>query len=302
MENKEQSLNLTGFLNLIVVYIVWGSTYLAIRVAVKDDGGFSPFILGFTRVIAGGCLLLLWGALRGDRLKPNRQELITLIVSGLMLWVGGNGLVNWAEQRTDSGLAALIIAATPIWVAIVEAAVDHKLPSWRMVIALLVGFSGIAVLTTPTLRHGVSADIVSIIALLLAGLSWGSGSVFQSRRPVGLVSVVNAGYQQLIGAIGFGFLVILLGETWTSPDANAWLAWSYLVIFGSLFAFTAFLRALKLLPTKIVMTYAYVNPVIAVFLGWIILGEKVTIWTIGGAILVLLGVAGVFRERYHSTK
>ena len=122
--------------------------------------------------------------------------------------------------------------------------------------------------------------------------------MFQSRRPMALSSVINAGYQHLIGALGFGLLVLLLGETWSTPDANAWLAWGYLVIFGSLFAFTSYLRAIKLLPMKIVATYAYVNPVIAVFLGWLILGESVTPWTLGWAFLVLLGVAGIFRERY----
>jgi len=297
-----KSVNISGLINLFIVYLVWGSTYLAIRVAVKDQGGFTPFILGFTRVVSGGSLLLIWGALRGERLKPTKQEFLTLVVSGLMLWVGGNGLVNWAEQRTDSGLAALIIAATPIWVAIVEAAIDRKLPSWRMVVALLIGFGGIAVLTAPTLRNGIRADLFSIFALLIAGLSWGSGSVFQSRRPVGLSSVINAGYQHLVGAIGFGILILLLGETWNTPSADAWLAWGYLVIFGSLIAFTAFLRALHRLPTKIVMTYAYVNPVIAVFLGWLILKEEVTSWTLGGALLVILGVAGVFRERFHSAR
>jgi drug/metabolite transporter (DMT)-like permease len=301
LDTKEKSPDLTGLLNLLVVYIVWGSTYLAIRVAVQEGSGFAPFILGFTRVLAGGSLLLLWGKLRGERIKPTRQEMVTLTVSGILLWVGGNGLVNWAEQRTDSGLAALIIAATPIWVTVVEALLDRKLPSWRMAGSLLIGFSGIAILTAPTLRGGVRADIFSILALLLAGLSWGSGSIYQSRRPVKLTSVVNAGYQQLIGAVGFGILVLLLGETWKSPSSEAWLAWGYLVVLGSLFAFTAFIRALRLLPTKIVMTYAYVNPVIAVFLGWLILGEKVTIWILAGALLVLLGVAGVFHERYRGT-
>ena len=297
MNSTEKNINLPGLLNLFVVYIVWGSTYLAIRVAVQEDGGFAPFILGFSRVIVAGTLLILWGVLRKERLKPNRQETITLVVSGLTLWVGGNGLVSWAEQRANSGLAALIIAATPIWVAIVEAMIDRKLPTLRMTAALLIGFGGIAVLTTPTLRQGVRADIISIVAILLAGLSWGIGSVVQSRRPVALTSVVSAGYQQLIGAIGFGFVILLLGETWSMPSPGVWLAWGYLVIFGSLFAFTAFIRALNLLPTKIVMTYPYVNPVIAVFLGWLILKEAVTPWTLAGAALVLLGVAGVFYER-----
>ncbi len=297
----EKSLNINGLLNLLVVYFVWGSTYLAIRVAVQEDGGFPPFILGFSRVLAGGSLLLLWAAFRRERIKPNRREWITLIFSGLLLWVGGNGLVNWAEQRTDSGLAALIIAAMPIWIAIVEALVDRKFPSWRLIIALLVGFGGIAVLTAPTLRGGVSGDIISVIALLMAGLSWGAGSVLVSRRPTELSIGVSAGFQQLIGAIGFLVIILILGEKWSQPSSEAWLAWGYLLIFGSLWAFTSYIKAIKLLPIKIVSTYAYVNPVIAVFLGWLILGETVTPQMIGGAALVLLGVAGVFRERARST-
>jgi len=295
-ENTETQ-NWVGLANLFVVYIVWGSTYLAIRITVKEDGGFAPFILGLTRVITGGSLLLIWGKLRKERLLPTREEIITLLITGSLLWVGGNGLVVWAEQRAESGLASLMLAATPIWVALIEAIADRKPPTWRLVGALLIGFSGIAVLTAPNLKSGFSADILSIIALLLAGLSWGAGSVYQSRRSTKLGSVVNAGYQQIVGAIGFSILVFASSETWSAPDSTAWMAWGYLVIFGSLLAFTAYLRAIKLLPMKIVATYAYVNPVIAVFLGWLILGETVTPWILGGATLVLLGVAGVFQER-----
>lgn len=294
------SRNWLGLINLVVVYIVWGSTYLAIRVSVKEDGGFSPFLMGLTRVIAGGGLLLLWGLLKGERLRPTREEALTLGVTGVLLWVGGNGLVVWAEQRAESGLASLIIAATPIWVAIIEALVDRKLPSWRLTVSLLIGFGGIAFLSVPNLQNGVGADAMSIVALLLAGLSWGAGSVYQSRRPTGFGSVVNAGYQHIAGAVGYSILVLAVGETWTAPDSTAWLAWVYLVVFGSLLAFTSYIRAIKLLPMKIVATYAYVNPVIAVFLGWLVLGEAVTLWMLGGASLVLLGVAGVFRERSRS--
>jgi drug/metabolite transporter (DMT)-like permease len=289
-----------GLINLFTVYVVWGSTYLAIRVAVRDGGGFTPFMLGSLRVIAGGLILLIWGALAGQRLKPTRQEWKTLLVSGLMLWVGGNGLVNWAEQRIDSGLAALIIAATPIWVALVEAIVDRRLPSGRMFAALVVGFLGIVVLTYPTLGTGVKADFWSVIGLLGAGLSWGTGSVYQSRKPVQLSPRVNAGYQHLVGAVGFIILVFILREPIPTPSQDAWLAFAYLVVFGSLLAFTAYVTALQQLPTKIVVTYAYVNPVIAVFLGWFVLQEPVSGYTLAGAALVLLGVSGVFRERYQS--
>lgn len=300
MKTTDKSLNVNGLLNLLVVYFIWGSTYLAIRVAVQEDGGFQPFILGFSRVIVGGSILLLWAAIRRERIIPTRQEWLTLIFSGVLLWVGGNGLVNWAEQRTASGLTALIIAAMPIWIALVEAVIDLKMPSWRLILALLIGFGGIAILTFPTLQRGVRSDILSVVAVLIAGLSWGSGSVLVSRRPLGLSTSVGAGYQQLIGAIGFLVIILLLGEKWATPSPDAWLAWGYLLIFGSLLAFTSFIRAVKLLPIKIVSTYAYVNPVIAVFLGWLLLGETVTPLMIGGAFLVLLGVAGVFRERAHS--
>ncbi|MBU1660333.1 MAG: EamA family transporter [Chloroflexi bacterium] len=289
----------TGLLNLFVVYIIWGSTYLAIRFAVRDGSGFPPFMLGATRVAVAGILLISWSALTRKRIKPTRQELITLAASGLLLWVGGNGLVNWAEQRADSGLAALIIAATPIWVAMIEAILDRRMPSLRMVGALFIGFVGIAVLSYPTLRSGVRADIGAVIGLLLAGLSWGTGSVLQSRRPVALTAQVSSGYQHLFGSLGFILMVLLLREPLPAPTTEAWLAWGYLVIFGSLLAFTSFVRALQLLPTKIVMTYGYINPVIAVFLGWLFLREPVTPWTLGGAALVLLGVAGIFRERYR---
>lgn len=298
---KEKSVNLAGFINLFVIYLVWGSTYLAIRVAVREGSGFPPFTLGATRVVSAGIALLIWSRLRKNRLVPSRKELMTLLVSGILLWVGGNGLVNWAEQRVDSGLAALIISATPIWTAIVTVIIDRELPTLRMVLALMIGFSGMVVLSIPVIEAGVQADLLSIIALLGAGLAWGTGSVIQSRRTVGLQDVTSAGYQQLFGGLGLLVVAIIMKEPFPTPIFEAWLAWGYLWFFGSILAFTSFIKALRLLPTKVVMTYPYVNPLIAVFLGWAILDEPVSGWTFGGAALILLGVAGVFRERYRET-
>ncbi|MBE9524605.1 MAG: EamA family transporter, partial [Chloroflexi bacterium] len=282
-----------------IVYIVWGSTYLAIRYAVREGGGFPPFTLGALRVSIAGVILLIWGLLSKQRMRPSGKEWGTLILSALLLWVGGNGLVNWAEQRADSGLAALIIAATPIWVAIIESFLDRKKPSFRMMAALLIGFMGIAVLSVPVLISGVQADLSSVVGLLLAGISWGSGSIVQSRRPVQLAPQVNSAYQHLIGSLGLAGMAWLLQEPRPTPSQDAWIALAYLVIFGSVISFTAYVTALKQLPTQIVMTYAYVNPAIAVFLGWIFLREPITAWTIGGAALILFGVAGIFRERYQ---
>ncbi len=294
---EEKDINLAGMLNLLVVYFVWGSTYLAIRIAVREGAGFPPFMMGLMRTGAGGLILLIWGALARKRLRPTKSELLTLIFSGIFLWNGGNGLVMIAEQRADSSLAALMIASTPIWVAIIEAILDRRPPSWLLVGALLVGFSGIAVLSAPVLRNSVQADTLSILALLGAALSWSCGTVLQSRRPVALSAQVSSGIQTLAGAVGFAGLTLLFGEPLPTPNTEAWLAWGYLVVFGSVLAFTAYVTALRLLPTNIVVTYSYVNPVIAVILGWIILREPITVWTIAGSALVLLGVWGVFRSR-----
>lgn len=128
-------------------------------------------------------------------------------------------------------------------------------------------------------------------------MTWGAGTIIQSRKPVELASRVSAGYQMLFGGVGFFILVLLTKEPIPTPTTEAWLAWGYLVLVGGVLAFTSYVTALRLLPTKIVMTYTYVNPVFAVILGWWILGESITVWTFAGTALVLVSVAGVFRDR-----
>lgn len=294
---KTSSLSTAGLLNLTVVYIVWGSTYLAIRVAVREGSGFPPFMMGAMRVILGGGLLLLWSGLSRKRIRLTRKELLLVAASGLLLWFGGNGLVVWAEQRAASGYAALVIAATPVWVALIEAVLDRRSPTFLLVASLAIGFAGIGILSAPLLRQSTRADVLSVGALLMAAVSWGTGSVLQSRNHVDLGPRVSSGYQQVFGGLGFLLAAVVFGEPLPTPTTQAWIAWVYLVVIGSVFAFTAYVQALRLLPTSVVMTYAYVNPVIAVVLGWLILREPITLWTICGAALVLLAVAGVFRDR-----
>lgn len=293
---KPSALDPIGLANLFVVYLVWSSTYLAIRIAVREGSGFPPFTMAFMRAILGGVILLLFSYLTRHRIRLTRQELFVVAVSGILLWVGGNGLVTFAEQRAESGLAALLVAASPIWAAVIEAIVDRKLPSRQLVLALLIGFGGIALLTAPALMTGVEADVIAVIALLSAPITWASGSVLQARRPVKLSPRVSSAYQMLFGAVAFLVPIVLLKEPLPAPAQDAWLAWLYLVIFGTL-AFISYVTALSRLPTRIVMTYAYVNPVLAVLLGHFVLGEDITIWTVGGSLLVLLGVTGIFRER-----
>jgi drug/metabolite transporter (DMT)-like permease len=276
---------------------VWGSTYLAIRVAVREGAGWGPFWLGATRVLAAAAALFLFNALRGVRLKPTRGEFGILVATGILLWVGGNGAVNWAEQRIDSGLAALIVGTMPIWVALMESLIDRRRPSFLLSASLVVGFAGLVVLTYPMLEDGVRSDLMGIVAVVFAAVSWGFGSIVVNRRPLRFDPIVISGWQQLAGGVGFTLIALMAREPAPQPTSEAWAAWIYLVVFGSLLAYTCFVYALKLLPTTVVMTYAYVNPVIAVLLGWIILSEPITGYTLVGMALIVAGVYGVFREK-----
>lgn len=285
-----------GVFHLLVVYLVWGSTYLAIRVGVRPGSGFTPLALGVYRVVTAGTILLIWSWLKKQRLKLSRRELILLFISGQLFWLGGNGLVMIGEQRADSGIAALIIAATPIWVAIINIFTTRTAPSWNLIASWVAGTSGIVALSMPTILAGLKADLLSILTINLAAISWAGGTVLQSKYHSNLTPTVHSGYQLLFGGIGFVTLAWIAGEPFPQPSTEAWIAWAYLVIFGSIVAFTSYTQALRLLPVNLVTTYSYVNPIIAVILGRIVLKEEITIWTIAGTVLILIGVAGVFRS------
>ena len=294
-------MNLRGLFHLIVVYIVWGSTYLAIRVAVRDGSGFPPFIMAGMRVIAASMILFGWSAVVRKGLRVGRREFGVLFVSGLLLWVGGNGLVTWAERTAESGYSALLVGSLPLWVVIMEAIIDRRPPTWRLIGALLIGLSGVVVLNGPVILAGSHQDVAAAVAIIIAAISWGIGAIFQRRKAVTLAPEVSSGYQQLFGGLGLLAASALSGEPAPAPISDAWLAWGYLIIFGSVFAFTSFVKATRLLPMNIVMTYAYVNPVVAVILGRLLLNESITIWTIGGSVLIILGVMGVFKEQPAKT-
>jgi len=292
-----QALDRKGLLHLLVVYVVWGSTYLAIRVAVREGAGFPPFTMAAMRVILASGLLLGWAWSRRERIRLLRGEVVLLGATGSLLWLGGNGLVNFGEQHADSGLAALLVAAMPIWTELITAVVDRRPPGWRTVGSVLVGFAGVALLTWPMLRDGTRADATAVVALLLAPFFWALGSIWLGRRQPALGVRAISGYQQLLGGLALAATALAAGEPAPQPTPAAWLAFGYLVVFGSLLAFTSYMATLRLLPYRIVVTYTYVNPVIAVALGWLVLGEAITPWTLGGAALVVAGVAGVFANR-----
>ena len=297
--NQEKQITAKGLAYLVTVYLIWGSTYMAIRLAVREGSGIPPFALGALRTLVAGSALLAWGVLRKMRVRLTRSEFITLTVAGLLMWPGANGLVNWAEQRADSSYAALLVGAIPIWTALIDSVWRRQRLSWRLLAFLVVGFAGIGLLTVPKLLVAEGADLVTILMLIAAPITWSVGSLLQIHRPVTVSPVVSSAYLHLLGGVGFVLLFFVTGEPWPTPTAEAWGALTYLIIAGSIIAFTAYVRTLRLLPTHIAMTYAYVNPVVAVILGWIILREDVSPIVLSGMGLILFGVWGVFREKYH---
>jgi drug/metabolite transporter (DMT)-like permease len=280
--------------------VFWGSTFLAIRVAVREGSGFPPFTMGGSRVLVAGLIILLIARLRSKRIQATRRELVILGISGLLLWTGGNGLVTWAEQRAESGFAALIIAIVPIWIALAEAYLDRRAPSPLLVASLVIALLGVGLLSAPVITSGVQADALSVVALGLGSLTWTAGTVLQSRRQVQLGHQASSGYQHLAGAFGYLLIARMAAEAAPDPIPEAWAAWGYLIIFGSIIGYTSYIQTLRLLPLSVATTNAFVNPLIAVLLGAIVLGEQVTPATLFGGALVMLGVAGVFRDRVRA--
>ena len=293
-----ENLSKKGLFHLFIVYTVWSTTYLGMRVGVDPANGFPPFLFGALRMGAAALILFALARLQHFTIKPTRQELVSLALVGNLLWMGGNGLVLWALQFADSGFASLIVASAPIWATLIELVQYKKKPSTVLLVALFVGFFGVAALSVPSLGKG-SSQAFAVIALLVAAISWALGSVIQTRRSVNLPPQVMSAYHQLFASVGFLLSSLVLGEPTPQPNLSAWLAWLYLVGFGSVFAFTSYIYSLQLLPINIAMTYAYVNPVLALFLGWLLLNEPIGIWTILGAALVLVSVFGIFSAKHQ---
>jgi len=286
------------WLALWVVYLVWGSTYLAIRVAVHPSHGtgLPPLILAGSRFVVAGLLML---AVTARRPAPDGlpdpmggRQWFSAAVIGLALPFGGNGLVSIAEKRVPSGMAAVILATIPIWAALLTALISRRAPSRQLVAGLSLGFAGVGVLVI-----GSGSGRVSLGGALLtvtAALSWASGSVWSKtaiavRRPL-----VMTGMEMLCGGIGCLVVAAVSGEFAdlhrSEVTTDAWLAWGYLVVFGSLFAYTAYVWLLRNAELSLVTTYAFVNPVVAVILGSLILSEP---FTVRSAIATIAVVAGV---------
>lgn len=277
---------LTAFL---VVYLVWGSTYLAIRVAVT---ALPPWLMAGSRMLVGGAALALLALALGHRWPRGWRALGTVALSATLMMPGSNGLVSWAEHAIPSNHAALILASSALWMAAFGSLgrEGERLSGWR-VLGLVIGFGGVLLLLIGALEAQV-APAMTYAVLMLAPVFWSLGSVFARRHRVEGSVVVLAALQMLIGGVEMSAIGLLSGEaarwTWTAPDA-LW-AWSYLVVFGSCIAYLAYAWLMREVSPALLGTYAYVNPAVAVLLGWWWLDESLTVLQALGTVIIVASV------------
>ena len=278
---------------LLIVYVVWGSTYLAIRYAIET---MPPLLSGGIRFVLAGLILLVvvvaargWGALRVSRAQAG-----TAAASGVLLLCGGNGLVSVAEQRVDSGLAALLVASIPLWIVVLRAVLGDR-PGLATAGGVVLGFAGVTLIFLP--GDSGDTDLAYAALCVLASLSWAIGSLLVTRRPVPAdpltlttIEMLAGGAVLFVAAAGHGELA---GFSVAEVSGRSWLALGYLVVFGSLVAFTAYVWLLGNAPVSLVSTYAYVNPAVAVLLGALLAGERLTGAALAGGLVVLAAVAVV---------
>lgn len=274
---------------LLTVYVVWGSTYLGIKVALE---GFPPFLLGSIRFLIAGIALYAWTAVRGGVARPTARQWGAAGLAGTLMLVGGNGAVTWAEQRIDSGVAALLVASVPLWMALLARLWQGERLRRVAVIGLLVGFVGVGVLVRPT---GDGVTLFPSLAVLFGALLWATGSIYVRQAPLPSHALRGTSMQMIAAGVVFGILGLAAGEgarfdvadvTWRAAGALA-----YLAMFGSIVAFSAYTWLLRNAQPSVVSTYAYVNPFVAVLLGALLLSEPVTGGMAVAAGLIIVGVA-----------
>ena len=271
------------------VYVIWGSTYLAIRFAIET---VPPFLMAGARYLTAGALLYAWSRLRGAP-RPSPVHWRSALLLGALLLLGGNGGVVWAEQHVSSGLVALLVSTEPLWIVLlVWLRSRQERPGPRVIAGLLLGFVGLVILVKPGSQGGVS--LIGAGVVLVASMSWAYGSLFSQRARLPASPLLSTGMQMLAGGSLLTAAGLLTGEpahfALAQVSTKSLLALAYLIVFGAVVAFTAYVWLLKVASPVLVSTYAYVNPLVAVFLGWALAGEPITRGTLVAAAVILTGV------------
>jgi drug/metabolite transporter (DMT)-like permease len=289
------NLSRSAWLALAIVYIVWGSTYLGIDLAVRT---MPPFLMAAMRFLIAGPLLYAWAIRRGDRAdRPTARQWLSAALIALPMLTIANSAVGWAEQTMDTGTAALIIASAPLWMALLDRVFYAQRVARGVVVGLAVGFGGVALLVAPGGADG--AGSTAAIVLVVTSLAWSVGSLYSRQADLPRRPLVSAAMQMIAGGVMLLPVAAVTGEFNTFDPAavslESWLGLAYLIVFGSIVAYSAYTWLLREVPISVAGTYAYVNPVVAVLLGTLVLGEPLTWQTLVGGGIILAAVALIVR-------
>jgi drug/metabolite transporter (DMT)-like permease len=275
------------------ICIIWGTTYLAIRVAVFH---YPPYLMAGTRQVLSGLILVAIALMINRQVDLSRKNILQQAIIGFLLITMGNGLVTWAEQYIQSGIAALICSTMPISAVLINIVSGKERLNLRVILGMLLGFSGVAVVFHESLNQQANGDnqifIIGIVALFVATFSWALGSLFNKRNADAKNSLFNAGLQVIIGG-SFMFIIspfVDHYDQFTLWNEEGFWAVVYLVVFGSVLAYAAYMYALKVLPVGFVTSYAYVNPLVAVLLGSWMLDEALNMYTILAFVMIIMGI------------
>ncbi|MBT4868774.1 MAG: EamA family transporter [Polaribacter sp.] len=278
------------FIAFIAIYIIWGSTYLLNKVVVTE---LPPFFLASIRFLTAGISMITIAAILKVDLSISKKQLLNTVIISFLFLVYGNSVFVWALQYLSSGFSSLIASTQPLFVLIIMKIIDRKPLKLRSLIGVFLGVVGMCLLISQREITATENSFLGIAVMLTCVLSWSYGSVFVSKATLPKNYLVSAGYQMIIGGLIQMVISISLQETWSSPSdwsSNVQLSMLLLVVFGGIIAFTAFNYLLKKVATEKVATSAYVNPIIALFMGWYFLDEKLTTQSIVASIILLTGV------------
>ncbi len=306
--SPERSVSRTRvILAFAAIYIIWGSTYFFIREALD---GFPPFMLGGIRFLVAALLMFSWCVATGVSIKPG-VDLKNAAITGFLLCFVGNGAVVWVEQSIASSVVAIVIAVAPLSFIVMDRPqwkVNFR--SWSTLFGVVAGFAGVLLLFSEKIAlqlqaTEVTAEFSAMFILLLGIIGWPAGSIYAKYHPASMPNMVNSGWQMLVGA--FFFLLVSAGRgewtnmEWGAVPTTAWLSLAYLIVFGSIIGFSAYVWLLQVRPATQVSTYAYVNPVVAVLLG-VFVGSEVLGWReFAGLIIILGGVLLINLARYRNS-
>ena len=278
------------FIAFFAIYIIWGSTYLLNKVVVSE---LPPFFLASIRFLTAGISMITIAAILKVDLSISKKQLLNTVIISFLFLVYGNSVFVWALQYLSSGFSSLIASTQPLFVLIIMKIIDRKPLKLRSLIGVFLGVVGMCLLISQREITATENSFLGIAVMLTCVLSWSYGSVFVSKATLPKNYLVSAGYQMIIGGLIQMVISICLQETWSSPSdwsSNVQLSMLLLVVFGGIIAFTAFNYLLKKVATEKVATSAYVNPIIALFMGWYFLDEKLTTQSIVASIILLTGV------------